>query len=88
MIVKLTKMGGFTRYIEADNVYEQPVMNGRVDLEIIKHGGPVQRIIIGEEDSDGIWNRAYIMEHGKTVDTIRSHSMPIAKKEITNRYTK
>lgn len=85
MIVKLTKMGGFAQFVEADQVYQQPVANGRIDLEIVKQNAPTLRFIVGEDSigenpedpvHSGKWERAYIMEHGKTVDTIRGYRQP------------
>lgn len=85
MIVKLTKLNGLALFIEADQVFQQPVNHGRMDLEIVRQNAPTQRLLVGEsaigenpEDPihSGIWERAYIMEHGKTVDTIRGHRMP------------
>lgn len=85
MIIKLTKMGGCALFVEADQVYQQPLANGRVDLEIVKQNAPTQRLLVGEgsigEDPtdpvhSGLWERAYVMEHGKTVDTIRGYAMP------------
>lgn len=83
MIVKLVKTGGITQHIEADSVLQQPVVGGRIDLEIEKLNQPVRRVLIGELeprviDEAGVWQRAYIMEHGKTVDTIRGHLPPQA----------
>lgn len=78
MIVKLSNPGGVIRYIEADQVFQQPVRDNRIDLEITREGHPSQRFIIADSrfpvpDS---WERAYIMERGKTVDAIRAWAMP------------
>lgn len=88
MIVKLTKMGGVVRFIEATGAMQQPLENGRVDLEIETQAGPVFRFIIGEDMDNAaypdVWHRAYIMERGKTVDTIRGESSPMSVRATVN----
>lgn len=83
MIVKLTKSGGITRLIESTDILCQPVVGGRVDIEIAVRSGSPLRFLIGEEGpavdvitADTIWDRAYIMENSKTVDVIRGHRQP------------
>lgn len=74
MIVKLTKAGGIVRHIEATRTQVQPTANGDADLEIVTPAGEFIRALIshGEQKAGGpeLWGRAYVMEHGKTVDTI------------------
>lgn len=77
MIIKLTRRGGVERFIEADGLFLQPVSFGRIDLEIDKQGQPAARVLVGEDDEDGIWHRAYVLEKGKTVDTIRGFAPPM-----------
>lgn len=83
MIVKLTKSGGVSRLIESDGVLVQPVVGGRMDVEVSVRGASPHRFLIGEDGpavdvitADTIWDRAYVMENGKTVDTIRGHRQP------------
>ncbi len=78
MIVKLVKAGGICRHIQADDVLQQPTESGRMDIEVSRHDAPSMRFLIGEDGppvdvitADRIWHRAYLMENGKTVDTIR-----------------
>lgn len=75
MIVKFTRSGGLVRYIEAADIYGQPVSSGRIDLEITTPTGISHRLLVGEYDESGdvavSWNRAYVMEGGKIVDTVR-----------------
>ena len=83
MIVKLTRPGGISRLIESTDILCQPVNGGRMDVEISVRSGSPLRFLIGEDGppvdvvtADAIWDRAYIMEGGKTVDTIRGHRLP------------
>lgn len=80
MIVKLVKMGGVERFVEADQVFRQPLESGRVDLEVTRGQNPSLRFIIGEDMDNSVypdvWAKAYLMEHGKTVDTIRAPTPP------------
>ena len=90
MIVKLTKRGCICRYIEADDVLEQPVSGG-IDVEITKGGRTVFRALIGMPElghKDAEWERAYLMENGKTIDTIRAQveTPPISEKEKRERF--
>lgn len=82
MIIKLTRSGGIARYIEASQIFQQSVASGRVDLEIISPTGENYRLLVGEfderDDTNMSYHRAYVMEHGKTVDTIRGHALPMA----------
>lgn len=87
MIVKLTKEGGYCLHVEADAVLQQTTESGCIDLEICRGGNTVKRVLIGEtteanakavgQRTAGLpvvvadFSRAYIMENGKTVDTIR-----------------
>lgn len=82
MIVKLTKAGGIVRHLDADNVYQQPTDGGLVDLEVSKLGGQSLRFLIGDDNGKiidpPVWHRAYLMENGKTVDTIKGNVLPAA----------
>lgn len=74
MIIKLSKAGGIVRHIEATKTHVQPTAQGDTDLEIVTPSGEFIRVLIshGEQKEGGpeLWGRAYVMEHGKTVDTI------------------
>jgi len=84
MIVKLTKRGCVNQYVDADSVLEQPTHKGMVDLEITKNKQNVTRVLIGipEMGHKCEWERAYIMEHGKTVDTIRVHAKLVSAESV------
>lgn len=82
MIVKLTRSGGITRYVEAAQIFEQSVAFGRIDLEIITPTGGRHRLLVGEfdeaQDTDMAYHRAYVLDHGVTLDTIKGHSPPLS----------
>lgn len=76
MIVKFCRPG-FDACIEADNVTSQLCENGRRDVRLCLDGVEVYRALILDTLvlHDGIehptYDRAYVMEGGRTVDTIR-----------------
>lgn len=77
MIVKLSNPGGVIRYIEADQVFQQPLIGGCIDLEVAREGHPSQRFVVAPTGTEGpVWERAYIMERGKTVDIVRAWPEP------------
>jgi len=83
MIVKLVNVHDHAQYIEADSILTQSLANGGIDLECNKRGNEQDRLtrfIISEDmEGTGYWKRAYIMENGKTVDTIRATLPPTNK---------
>jgi hypothetical protein len=80
MIIKLCKMG-VTRHIECVDVMQQFTANGDIDLEVVTPKGQSIRALIGYREVVGVgepteWGRAYIMENGRTVDTIQLPDRP------------
>lgn len=79
MIIKLCNQGGYARYVEVDSFSRQRLANGAWDLSCSLNGRDQGRFIIGPGDFIGEGeNRllidgcvAYVMDHGKTVDTVR-----------------
>jgi hypothetical protein len=76
MIIKLCR-AGVTRHIECVDVLQQTTANNTLDLEVLTPKGESVRVLIGNREIFAVgeeqqWGRAYIMENGRTVDTIRA----------------
>lgn len=72
MIVKLAKAGGVAQLIECDDISYWPTAQYTIDLDLWKGGERKKRVIIGDsENPNAEWDVAYVMENGKTCDTIR-----------------
>lgn len=76
MILKLCNPGA-TRYVECVDIFHQVMQGPYLDVEAVSPKGESIRFIVGRDDqpygrdSGTIWARAYVMENGKTVDTIK-----------------
>ena len=75
MIIKLCR-AGVTRHIECVDVLQQPTANNTLDLEVATPKGGSIRVLIGSKEvftvgEEQQWQRAYLMENGRTVDTIK-----------------
>lgn len=70
MVIKLCANGCET-YIEAETIQAQRLESGCIDVQSYKAGVLQSRNIIGDHET-ATHQRAYVMENGKTVDTIRA----------------
>ena len=80
MIVKLSR-AGFCVSFDADSVTAQVTERGAIDLRICKGGVEAYRCLICNTHIEAIdahpeFDIAYVMENGKTVDTIRAVHQP------------
>jgi hypothetical protein len=76
MIIKLCSMG-CTRHIECVDVNHYITSDDKLDLEIVTPKGESIRVLVGHQEIQAVgdekqWQRAYIMENGRTVDTLRA----------------
>lgn len=75
MIIRFVKMSGVEMTLACEGVLTQPVTNMGVDVEVMTSSGN-KRFLLRETPISDEWQRAYIMENGRTVDTIRPSVPP------------
>lgn len=80
MIIKLCR-AGVTRHIECVDILQQHTAADKIDLEIVTPKGESIRVLLGHRQivavaEEAEWSRAYVMENGKTVDTISAPIRP------------
>lgn len=79
MIIKICSAGGYARYVEVDSFTKQRLANGAWDISGSLNGRDQGRFVVGPDEFVGEGDSrvhvdgsvAYIMDHGKTVDTLR-----------------
>lgn len=75
MIIKFVKRGGAELTLECEGVLQQPLENHGMDVEVVMTSG-TKRFVLRDEPISDEWRRAYIMENGHTVDTIKPSVPP------------
>ncbi len=75
MIIKLVKTGGVELNIQCDSVMSQPLANYGLDLEVVTAQKTIRFVLRHTPTSDE-WQRAYLVENGKTVDKFQPSVPP------------